>query len=86
MVEKLLCPDRFLAFRSRMEPSWVTTVAKAKTSMAKMYPHLLTVKGSPRIPEPMTVLMMVVTVSRKSEYYGLGTCLVGALYYAIHAL
>jgi hypothetical protein len=51
-----------------MDPSWVTTVAMAKTMMANTYPHLLTVKGRPKIPDPMTVLMMVVTVSRKSNY------------------
>jgi hypothetical protein len=52
-----------------MEPSWVTAVAKAKTMIAKTYPHLLTVKGRANIPDPMTVLMMVVTVSKKSVFF-----------------
>lgn len=69
MVEKLLCPDRFFAFRSKIEPSWVTAVAKAKTIIAKMYPHLLTVNGRPNMPDPMTVLMMVVTLSKKSAFF-----------------
>lgn len=65
-MEKLLCPERFLARRSRMELNCDRMVAATKTIDANTHPHLLTVKGSPRMPDPMTVLMMVVTVSRKS--------------------
>jgi hypothetical protein len=66
MVEKLLCPVRFLALRRRTDPNWVIAVANINKIIANTYPHLLTTYGSPKIPDPITVLIIVVTVSRKS--------------------
>ena len=63
----MLCADKFFALKSKMALNCDRIVAATKMMDAKSHPHLLTVKGSPRIPDPITVLMMVVTVSRKSE-------------------
>jgi hypothetical protein len=65
-VVYLLCLDRFLALSRRTDPNWVTIPATTKTIDANTHPILLTVKGMARMPDPMTVLMMVVTVRPKS--------------------
>jgi len=62
----LLCPVRFFALRRRTEPNWVMAVANKNTRIAKTYPHLLTTYGRPSIPDPITVFIIVVTVSKKS--------------------
>jgi hypothetical protein len=55
-----------LALSSRREPNWVRAAAARKTPVPKTQPNLLTVKGMERMPDPITVLMMVVMVSAKS--------------------
>jgi len=58
-----------LALRSRIEPNWAKDAAPRKIIVAKTHPILLTVKGIERIPEPITVLMMVVIVRPRSAYF-----------------
>ena len=52
---------------SRIEPNCVRAAATKKTIVPKIQPILLTVNGMDRMPDPITVLMMVVIVSAKSD-------------------
>ena len=69
IVDKLLCRDRFFVFRSRTDPYWQTTPARRKIMVPKTYPILAMVKGMARMPDPITVLTMVITVRKKSTFY-----------------
>ena len=57
----------FFAFSNSRDPNWVNTAAPTKINEANIHPILATVKGIERMPEPITVLMMVVTVRHRSD-------------------
>jgi hypothetical protein len=61
ILEKLLWPDRFLAFRRREVVNCIRDPAKMKIRMVGMIPRVLKTKGRERMPTPITVFMRIVT-------------------------
>ena len=66
--------DRFLALSSRVQVNWMVVITTTNIITPNTYPKREIVKGKDRIPAPITVFMMVVTVSMKSSHRKLHTC------------
>ena len=66
ILAKLLCLERFFALRSITLPYWATEAARTKIRIPKRKPILAIVYGIAKIPDPMTVLTIVITVRKKS--------------------
>lgn len=47
---------------------WMMIITNIKTIRLNTYPKRLTVRGRDRIPAPITVFIIVVTLSKKSEH------------------
>ena len=66
----MLCPDKFFAFISRIAVKCVIKATSTNIMMASTKPSYLTENGMLRMPAPMTVLMRVTVVRKKSRMDG----------------
>jgi len=64
----LLCPDKFLAFINKTAVKCVIEPTNTKIIIDSIKPNSLTEKGKLKIPAPITVLIIVTVVNKKSVY------------------